>query len=577
MSRDDEPRRAEGRLLAALVILATVVTVGAAGWGSLYNETDGQYAGAAKIMAQGGSWLIPENNGIPRLVKPPLLYWTMAASMKIFGVSEFAARLPNALAVAAWTVLAVLIGGRLGGNRTGLLAGAILLTSLGAFTLARIIMPEPMFSAFIAGALYCALRGTENTGAHRRWFLGFWICAALASFTKGWHGALYPLAIVGLAALLCPAARPKLRGWISLPGLLLFAAINLPWYFYVESRLPGFLNNLFFTEQLGHVTGSAAPATDYTSVPRWQFLLLHLAWFFPWSLLAGLVLLRKDARGSAAKLGTALRADFPAALVSSWAFVILISVLLAGQRQDYYAMAMWPAFAIGAAVLLRQGISRPALAAFALLLLAGWIICLALPFVLSPAEAPTAATAERATAWSTVANFGPEVWRQLRTTALAALGGALAFAICALFRRRDSLISCALAALCLSVGAVSGTAIVAPWFSLAPVGPLLGQYAAQSPTLVYDGGLDTGSSLLFYNDLPVRLLGQDPNSEFPVRKFGLGRDRFLSRDELKRLWDSGAPVVLVTESNKLLMWNAFLDTKSPPAGRSGTQVVLKNF
>jgi 4-amino-4-deoxy-L-arabinose transferase-like glycosyltransferase len=88
--------------LILLIALAAALTLGTSGWGDLYNETDGQYGGAAKVMLQTGSWLIPENDGIPRLVKPPLLYWALAASMKIFGVNEFAARVPNALAVTFW-------------------------------------------------------------------------------------------------------------------------------------------------------------------------------------------------------------------------------------------------------------------------------------------------------------------------------------------------------------------------------------------------------------------------------------------------------------------------------------------
>lgn len=569
-------RPSGGLALALLVILAAALAVGTAGWGDLYNETDGQYAGAAKIMARGGSWLIPENNGIPRLVKPPLLYWTMAASMQIFGVNEFAARLPDALALAAWVGVTALFGLRITGMSGGVLAGAILLTSLGTFTLGRIIMPEPLFSTLIAGALYCALRGTESPASKRWWFLGFWACAGLASFTKGWHGVLYPLAIVWLAAMICPASRGKLRGWISPPGLFLFAAINLPWYFYVESRFPGFLRNLFFTEQLGHIAGSAAPATSYTSVPHWQFLLLHLAWFFPWSLLAGLALFRKDLPASVKGIPARLSADFPAALVFSWAAIVLGSVLLAGQRQDYYAMSMWPAFAIAAAALLRQGVPRLGAAALVLILAAGLALCLGLP--VSAMGLKTAATAERATAWSTLASFGPEVWSRLHVTALATLGSALAFAAFALLLRRTMAAAfCALAGLCLGLGAVSGTAIVSPWFSLASISPLLGQYAARSPTVIYDGGIDTGSSLLFYTDLPLRLLDQDPAGEFPVRKFGLGRDRFVSRDELRSLWTSGAPVVLVTEDSKWIMWNEFLKTLTVPSGFSGTQIVLKNF
>lgn len=218
-----------GWQLALLIALAFALAVGTAGWGSLYNETDGQYGGAAKVMVRNGSWLIPENDGIPRLVKPPLLYWALAASMTLFGVNEFAARLPNALAVVAWVAITFLIGREMGGTSRGLLAGIVLLTSMGTFTLGRIVMPEPMFSALIAAALYCVLRGVDDVAWRAAWFLGFWFFASLASFTKGWHGLLYPLAITGVAALFRRENRINLRGLISWQGALLFLLINLPW------------------------------------------------------------------------------------------------------------------------------------------------------------------------------------------------------------------------------------------------------------------------------------------------------------------------------------------------------------
>ncbi|HEY5814176.1 MAG TPA: glycosyltransferase family 39 protein, partial [Terrimicrobiaceae bacterium] len=149
--------------LPGVVALSLVLTLGTAGWGSLYNETDGQYGGAGKVMARNGSWLIPENDGIPRLVKPPLLYWAIAVSMKMFGINEFAARVPNALAVVTWVAATYLIGRRMGGDWRGLLAAIILLTSVGTFTLGRIIMPEIMFSAFVAAALYSGIRAADST------------------------------------------------------------------------------------------------------------------------------------------------------------------------------------------------------------------------------------------------------------------------------------------------------------------------------------------------------------------------------------------------------------------------------
>src|SRR2546422_3384512 len=96
-------------LFAILIALAVLLHVATIGSGDLYSQTEGQYAGAAKEMVETHNWLLPTNNGIPRLQKPPLLYWLIIVSFKLFGVNAAAARLPVALAVLASADLIFLI------------------------------------------------------------------------------------------------------------------------------------------------------------------------------------------------------------------------------------------------------------------------------------------------------------------------------------------------------------------------------------------------------------------------------------------------------------------------------------
>jgi 4-amino-4-deoxy-L-arabinose transferase-like glycosyltransferase len=548
--------------------LAVALAVGTAGWGSLYNETDGQYAGAAKVMVRNGSWLIPENDGIPRLAKPPLLYWALAASMKFLGVREFAARLPNALAVVGWVAITFLIGRKMGGISRGLLAALVLLTSLGTFTLGRIVMPEPMFSALIAAALYCALRGVDTGVWRAAWFLGFWLFASLASFTKGWHGLLYPLAILGVAALFSREKRINLRALISWQGALLFLLINLPWYIYVELRFPGYLHNLLVAEQFGHVIGASTPATHYTNVPRLQFLLLQLVWLFPWSL-AILVVLPVVIRSALQRRTLAM--SFPGVVVLAWFGVILGSVLLAGQRQDYYAMAMWPAVALMVAWLLERLPMQRLIAAAAMLFGLTLAVANLMPTIAEDSASVT--LVERATAWTTLTSFDRAIWSALQTTAWLSLGGALLCVLFGFFRWRSTIKVAAMAAsaICLDLGAVSGMALVSPYFSLAKVAAVI----ADRTPIVYDGGIDTASSLLFYSDSPVILLDQDPNDDFVVRKFGIGRDRYLTSSEFVAFWRSAGRSVFITEESKLAGWRERLGVALDAAAQSGTQILVK--
>src|SRR5438067_3971233 len=182
-------------LLAILIALAALLHVATIGSGDLYSETEGQYAGAAREMVESHQWLLPTNDGIPRLQKPPLLYWLIIISFKLFGVNAAAARLPVALAVVASVALIFLIGEKLTDYWRGFIAGLIYLSLCGTFLLARIVMPDPLVSALIAAAVFCAIGGYQNRRNRRIWFTGFWICSAFACLTKGLLGIAYPAAV----------------------------------------------------------------------------------------------------------------------------------------------------------------------------------------------------------------------------------------------------------------------------------------------------------------------------------------------------------------------------------------------
>src|SRR5881296_4235788 len=194
-------------LLAILIALGALLHVATIGSGDLYSETEGQYAGAAREMVESHQWLLPTNDGIPRLQKPPLLYWLIIISFKVFGVNAAAARLPVALAVVTSVALIFLIGEKLTDYLRGFLAGLIYLSFCGTFLLARIVMPEPLVSAFIAGAILCGLCGYQRRRHRRAWFAGFWACSALACLTKGLLGIVYPVAVFLLLSLFYRKAR----------------------------------------------------------------------------------------------------------------------------------------------------------------------------------------------------------------------------------------------------------------------------------------------------------------------------------------------------------------------------------
>src|SRR5205809_781996 len=271
-------------LLAILIALAALLHVATIGSGDLYSETEGQYAGAAREMVESHQWLLPTNDGIPRLQKPPLLYWLIIVSFKLFGVNAAAARLPVALAVVVSVALIFLIGEKLTDYWRGFIAGLIYLSFCGTFLLARIVMPEPLVSAFIAGAMFCAVSGYQRRRQRRAWFAGFWICSAFACLSKGLLGVLYPAAILVLLSIFYREARLRYRALLRWEYVAIFLLIVAPWHIWAEWHFPGYFRYQLSTEWLGHLRGLTDETHDYKGMPAYQFLAMHLAWWFPWSI-----------------------------------------------------------------------------------------------------------------------------------------------------------------------------------------------------------------------------------------------------------------------------------------------------
>ncbi len=580
--------------LCLAAVLYLVASVGPA----LFDQNEAQYAGAVREMLnrpadylpgtrgqlERGLWYVPTNDGVPRLQKPPVVYWALAASMRVFGINEFAARLPNALVSLAWFAGVFLLGWRAGGAALGRAAATILATMAGTFIFCHLIAPEPFLAATLTWTFWCFLRACDEPARAGRWALGAWLCMAVGVGCKGLHGALYPLAVGAILAWRFPAARPAWRALWRPAGPLLFLVLLVPWYVAVEARYPGFLRDQFLNEQLGHVFNKRYPA-DSSQVPWYVFFPEHLVFFLPWTFFipAAWTVRRSSPANTRERLARRL--------LATW-FAVTAVTLLLSSMQDYYLLTAWGPVAVWLAWSWAEGDSRtlPAWTRVAPGIGLGALGLAALGTAVWLnwwAAAPTAAapTALRDTLASTISGISLESWGRLLpliwTTGAVFSAGGLAVTILALRGAwRHVLPVTAVATLVLLGCAARGLVVLEDHFSLKELA-LIADRDTQPSTLVACAGLPIDNpSILFYINREVYWVGVPPTGEFATRQLGIGRALYLTDDEFLRRWaDRSHAVYLIVEQDMFDDWKERLKIGSvlPSAQwRSGTRIMLRN-
>ena len=285
----DEKQR--GRISAlsygALAVVFLAVYVGSMFTPALLDDADSTHAEAAREMLVSGDYVTLHINGVRYLEKPPLPYWLVAFSYKVFGVNEFSTRLPMVLSVLLLGWLALCWGRRAFGQRTGIYAGLFVYTCAGVFLFTRVLIPEVLLSLLVAAALYFFLTALEPGAAPWRWYAGFALMA-LGVLTKGLIALVFPCGAAFFFLLVTGEWR-RWREFRLLSGSALFLAIAAPWHILAGLRNPGtaghpgFFWFYFVNEHFLRFLGKRYPQ-DYSKLPATLYWTLHLVWLFPWSL-----------------------------------------------------------------------------------------------------------------------------------------------------------------------------------------------------------------------------------------------------------------------------------------------------
>ncbi len=535
----------------------------------LLDDADSVHAEVAREMVARHDWITLYANGIRYLEKAPLLYWSMAASFRCFGVHTWSARLPLALYTLVLLLAVFALGRRCLDDVAGFYAALVLATSFGLFIFTRILIPDAMVCLWLTLAMLCFWRSLAcPTRANAA---GFAIACALGVLTKGLIGLVFPLLIV-LVYLTMTRNLAHFRRWHPLLGALIFFAIAAPWHVAAGLANPtqghpgalptpgnvhGFSWFYFVNEHLLRYLNRRVPR-DYDTVPLALFWGLLMVWMLPWSAFLPSALrcvpLRRWWRN--APLSGEERARL---LCFVWAAVPMIFFSFS-TRQEYYVLPAMPALALLIGEWLARNAGTGMRMAWVLFVVAAGGGAIALVFALhSPAPQGDLAVALRTHPGEYALSFGH--FLDLSTRAMAFFRVPLALTAIALLAgtgghlllRRAGRPHTAIAAL----AAGSALFLVAAHIALVTFSPVLSSarladairpQLKPEDVIVLNGEYESGSTLSFYLHRQVRILNGRSSNLWYGSFFSDAPAIFDDDASMAALWNGPRRVFLLTDA-----------------------------
>ncbi len=328
-----------------LAIVLATVWFATAGTRVLIHPDEGRYAVLSLEMLRSGDWVTPRLNGLLYFEKPPMQYWIGALFFKLFGITEFAARLWPALAGFLTVLLVGWTGTRLWNRETGIRAAAMVASMTWIIGNSHFLTLDAGLTLFMTLALCTVLVAQFATpeGVQRRTWIWFaWAAMAGAVLSKGLIGMLIPGAVLFIACLWRRDFK-VMQGmhWVS--GLLIFFLLAAPWFVLVSLRNPGFAEFFFVHEHF---------ARYLTRVHRregawWYYLPLLVGGLLPWA--GGLPWLLRKGDGRAAVRGITVND-----LLVVWVVFIVLFFSASGSKLPSYILPAFPAMGLLFAAQLRR-------------------------------------------------------------------------------------------------------------------------------------------------------------------------------------------------------------------------------
>ncbi len=306
---------------------------------------EGQHAEIARELSGPGGWATLRLNGVRYFDKPPLLYWLTAASFRVFGPTEWAARLAPLLGAVLAAAATAVLGTHLLGLRGGVIAACALLSSALFLAFGRYLRPETLFVAAIQWGFTGLLLGLDAraTRVASPWPLVGGAALGAASLVKDPLGLIGPLAVVVLALALAGRLRP-LQAWLPWRAVALLLLVGVGWYLVAAVRNAGFLWYTVVDNHLRNALGLRRFPDEDVPLSTLEFVTVSALGAFPWIIPAALTVV-----GLARRRAWRDPSEAPWMALALWVAGVFILFAVAPFKLPHYALPAYPAVALLAA------------------------------------------------------------------------------------------------------------------------------------------------------------------------------------------------------------------------------------
>ncbi len=341
-----------GKLSLAIILLALLARLFGIIEYPLHDPTEARYAEIPRLIIETGNWIMPPfDYGVPFWGKPPLTFWLTAISFKLFGYSEFAARLPVFLLACVVLWLSYRFASVILGKEKAAFSSIVLLSTALFFIASGAVMTDMALCLCISLSMtgfWHALNNPQTQQA-RKWSYLFFVGLGFGLLVKG--------PIVGVLVLLPLVAWTLIKkqwqnAWQKIPwfkGSAVMLFIAVPWYIIAEIDSPGFINYFLVGEHFKRFVDAGWHGDLYGVAhkhPRGKIWLLWLLASFPWSFIfLGSALSWPFRKNKTIILKDACQGNWHSYLFF-WAIAPMVFFTLSGNILYTYVLPGLPAFAM---------------------------------------------------------------------------------------------------------------------------------------------------------------------------------------------------------------------------------------